>query len=349
MDVFLKATDSDGTISHFTVGSPMHGSLSESGSTRTYLPDAGYFGSDSVSYTATDNAGGVSNTAMINIVVEAPMVPSVSIINPVDGADMYSDSEFTLSYAFANAQTVRVKVNGVQVATGLSGNSLQVRTPNEQGAFIVEVIAQNENAQDLDAMASIQLNSILPPVNTSPIALFTAQSSGLSVTTDASSSSDADGDALTYTWDFSGTALSGVNATHRFASAGTYAVSLTVSDGIDSDTDTQQLTVNAPAAGVMCEYKIGNEWNSGFIASIVLTNTGSEPVNSWQVSWVYPEGVERSNGWNANVSGAKPYVATPLDWNSVIQPGQSIEFGMQGKKPEGTAAPTPEVIGDLCM
>ena len=56
---------------------------------------------------------------------------------------------------------------------------------------------------------------------------------------DGTGSSDPDGDALTYTWDFgdlSGTA-SGDSPSHTYADNGLYTVCLTVDDGTDTDTE----------------------------------------------------------------------------------------------------------------
>ena len=62
----------------------------------------------------------------------------------------------------------------------------------------------------------------------------------LTVDFDGSGSTDPEGDALTYSWDFGdGTVASGVTATHMYALAGNYTVILTVTDvsgGVGSDT-----------------------------------------------------------------------------------------------------------------
>jgi PKD repeat protein len=55
---------------------------------------------------------------------------------------------------------------------------------------------------------------------------------GLPITFDGRASSDPDGDELEYEWDFGdGTGAEGVQPTHVYANAGTYLVSLRVSDG----------------------------------------------------------------------------------------------------------------------
>ena len=59
------------------------------------------------------------------------------------------------------------------------------------------------------------------------------------VSVDASSSSDVDGDTLSYTWDFDGSIASGVNATHTYLTGGVKTITLTVADGKGmSDTTT---------------------------------------------------------------------------------------------------------------
>lgn len=65
------------------------------------------------------------------------------------------------------------------------------------------------------------------------------------ITFDGSASSDSDGDVLIFSWDFGdGSTVSGITATHRYPiSGGTYTVTLTVSDGQSSVSDTAIITV----------------------------------------------------------------------------------------------------------
>jgi PKD repeat protein len=70
-----------------------------------------------------------------------------------------------------------------------------------------------------------------PAPNQAPVASFTASATGLTVTVDGSDSTDADGSISTYAWTFGdGSTASGETASHEYEEAGTYSVTLTVTD-----------------------------------------------------------------------------------------------------------------------
>jgi hypothetical protein len=81
--------------------------------------------------------------------------------------------------------------------------------------------------------------------NSQPTAAFTSSTNGLTVSVNGSSSTDPDGDPLTYAWTFGdGSTATGVTASRTYAAAGTYTVGLTVSDGRGgSSSTTRSVTV----------------------------------------------------------------------------------------------------------
>jgi PKD repeat protein len=90
-----------------------------------------------------------------------------------------------------------------------------------------------------------------PPINNPPVASFTANpSSGtapLTVQFDGSASTDADGSIASYSWNFGDGSAAGAGVTtgHLYPSAGTYTVTLRVSDDLGaSGTSTQQVIVS---------------------------------------------------------------------------------------------------------
>jgi PKD repeat protein len=94
------------------------------------------------------------------------------------------------------------------------------------------------------------LDLVNPGGNRPPSASFSATpSSGeapLAVAFDASASSDPDGDALTYSWDFGdGASDSGETAAHTYTQNGDYTVTLTVGDGNLNATATTDIVVSS--------------------------------------------------------------------------------------------------------
>jgi cellulase/cellobiase CelA1 len=93
---------------------------------------------------------------------------------------------------------------------------------------------------------------------------------------------------------------------------------------------------------------VSNEWNTGFSAAVRITNNGTSAINGWTVNWSYSDGSKLTNSWNATVTGTNPYSATNLSWNNIIQPGQSVEVGIQGNKGTSATAQVPVITGSVC-
>ncbi len=92
--------------------------------------------------------------------------------------------------------------------------------------------------ENVDAATSGPVSRSVFVLNTAPTAragLNQTVAEGVSVSFDGSDSSDADGDALTFTWDFGDpsdpTPGSGLTPSHLYTNNGTYEVTLTVDDG----------------------------------------------------------------------------------------------------------------------
>ena len=85
--------------------------------------------------------------------------------------------------------------------------------------------------------------------NVPPEAEFDSTSEDLTLSVDASASTDSDGSIASYDWDFGdGTTDTGVTAEHTYASAGSYLVRLTVTDD-DGATDQATAAVTVPTGG----------------------------------------------------------------------------------------------------
>jgi hypothetical protein len=102
------------------------------------------------------------------------------------------------------------------------------------------------------------------PVNTPPNPSFSVTCSVLICSFDASASTDADGDVLTYSWTFGdGQTGTGALATHTYASAGTRTVTLVANDGTTTAQTTRQVTTALP---------VGGPGHTAEVTDTVLTN-----------------------------------------------------------------------------
>ncbi|RBY95120.1 radical SAM protein [Blastococcus sp. TF02-8] len=86
--------------------------------------------------------------------------------------------------------------------------------------------------------------------NVAPTAVFTSVVSDLTASVDATATTDPDGRVVSFAWDFGdGSAATGVTASRRYASPGTYTVTLRATDDKGAvGTTTRQVTVTAPPA-----------------------------------------------------------------------------------------------------
>ncbi|CRI62969.1 exported hypothetical protein [Thiocapsa sp. KS1] len=104
------------------------------------------------------------------------------------------------------------------------------------------------------------------PLNIRPVARFTALWNGVTVTLDASTSSDADGTVVAYEWDLGdGTVKSGATIQHGYARPGTFNVSLTVTDDSGGvGTVTKPVTFVAPELKVFEINRLVTKKDRGF-------------------------------------------------------------------------------------
>ena len=85
-----------------------------------------------------------------------------------------------------------------------------------------------------------------------------------------------------------------------------------------------------------------NDWTSGFNADMTVTNTGTQAISDWRLSFDY--GGNISSIWNASIVShtGNTYVIKPADWNTNIAAGSSTTFGFTATP--STPAPTNFVL-----
>lgn len=122
------------------------------------------------------------------------------------------------------------------------------------GTYYLRITLSIDGEEDLIDYITLNVQEPVQPTNHNPIAQFTftpANPTVNQVVSFTSTSSDQDGDTLTYSWDFKDSSTStSANPTHKFAKEGSYAVSLTVTDE-QGLTDTVTHTVNVEKVNVV--------------------------------------------------------------------------------------------------
>ncbi len=94
-----------------------------------------------------------------------------------------------------------------------------------------------------------------------------------------------------------------------------------------------------------------NDWGNGYVASVDITNTGTDPVNTWTLAFNWQTGWQQmSGGWNGTWSqtGASVQVSN-ADFNATIAPGATVNVGFVGSYQGPNVAPPLFVLnGKLC-
>ncbi|MFI8889851.1 glycoside hydrolase family 6 protein [Streptomyces paradoxus] len=97
----------------------------------------------------------------------------------------------------------------------------------------------------------------------------------------------------------------------------------------------------ADAAAVPCtvDYKIQNQWSTGFTAAVTITNN-SAAKSSWSLKWSYAGDQKVTSGWNAKLSQSGAAVtAANESYNAQLATGGSVSFGFQGSYSGSNAVP----------
>ncbi|NJO50945.1 MAG: hypothetical protein HC840_17560, partial [Leptolyngbyaceae cyanobacterium RM2_2_4] len=83
-------------------------------------------------------------------------------------------------------------------------------------------------------------------------------------------------------------------------------------------------------------FSVNNDWGSGFTGGMSIKNDGANSLKQWTLE--FEASFEITNIWNAEIVSktGNRYVIRNTSWNSNISPGQSISFGFNGSKANGT-------------
>lgn len=261
------STDSDGTIASykwsFGDGSTATGEAAQHEYARP--------GTYTIALTVTDDRGATDNSSR-SVTVAAPdqaptaefAVATAGLKTSVDGSASADADGAIASYAWDFGDGTK--------GTGATADHVYAK----DGSYVIRLTVTDE------AGTTASIERTVTVANAAPTAAIAHTIDGLAATFDASESTDADGAIDSYAWDFGdGTTGSGKQADHRYAKAGTYTVSLKVTDTLGaSTTETLEVQVTAPEGTASFEVAV-NGRSVDFDASASTAGTGTIAAYTW--------------------------------------------------------------------
>lgn len=252
---------------------PVHGSATVSGTTVTYTPTAGYSGSDSFTWHASNN-GGTSSDATVSLTVSAPalaVTPASGVLPAATAGRAWSQSLTasggTSPYSWASTTlppglTLNASAGTLSGTPSAAGNySFQVTATDAHGAtgsasYTLGVSAASPVTGD--SVVTVAANSSSNPV---PLSLSGGAATSVSIVTPpAHGSAVAAGKLVSYTPvpGYSGSDSFTYTATNSSGTSASARVSLTV---------TPVLLTLSPAGGSLPTAAAGSRWSQTVTAA----------------------------------------------------------------------------------
>jgi RHS repeat-associated protein len=230
--ITANASDSDGTITevHFYKGTTWIG-------TATTAPYSFNWGGVAVgtyllTAIAVDNTGATTTSAPVNITVNSNSPPTVTIASPANGASFTAPASISIS---ANASDSDGTISRIDFFQGVNLIGSDTTAPYSVVWNNVSSGSYSLTARATDnGGATATTSAVSITVNQPPTANAGGPYSGIvgqAVQFNGTGSTDSDGTITSYQWTFGdNTTGTGATSPHAYSTAGTYNVTLTVTD-----------------------------------------------------------------------------------------------------------------------
>lgn len=241
LPVTLEARDVDGDSLTFQLATaPAHGTLSGTPPEVTYTPEQDFHGEDSFTFSVSDGTDTSSATVSLTVsfVNDAPVAAAQSrVLEPVATALMLEGSD-------VDGDLLTFAIHSPPEHGTLEGTPPEVTfTPEEgfRGTTSFSFTVSDGVLGSEPATVTLRVGNSVPVV---AFNLATPQAEEGEPVRFEATAADANGDVLTFHWDFGdGVASEEVSPVHAYANEGRYEVVLRVSDGIDTVTHSRALEV----------------------------------------------------------------------------------------------------------
>ena len=329
--IVLTATDINGdSLAYTVVANPSYGTLTGSGATRTYEPNANYQGTDFFTFKANDGRVD-SNVATVAIRVggtnAAPVAQSQSKSVVSEGS--VEQMVITLVATDANLDVLTYAVGLAAHGTlfGVAPNLTYLPDQGYVGSDVINFKANDGMVDSNTATVTITVINAPPTVATAAAATsnpVTATTTALSVL----GANDCGESNLTYTWATTGTPPAAVTfsannsnaakvSTATFTKAGSYVLQCTMKDaGNLTATSSVTVTVNQTPTNMgltPASASVNATQTQQFTASIndqFGSALISQPTFAWSLSDSTSGSLNTTGLFTANSTGGGPYILT---------------------------------------
>ncbi|MFM0198579.1 putative Ig domain-containing protein [Paraburkholderia fungorum] len=232
------------------VNAARHGLATVAGTTITYTPNAGYSGTDSFTYSATNASG--SSTATVNIAVTAPTLT----VTPASGASLNATTGtgYTQTVSVAGGTSpYRFTASALPAGLSIDATTGTISgTPTATGTTTFTIVSTDANGVQVQARYTLTVSGVAPVAIDRSATLYAGQTTSVNLTDGASGGP------------FTGAAI--VSAPS--ASQGVATVS------VHGGVYTLTFAASAHASGaVLVRYTLTNEWGTSTPATVTLQVT----------------------------------------------------------------------------
>jgi cellulase/cellobiase CelA1 len=116
-----------------------------------------------------------------------------------------------------------------------------------------------------------------------------------------------------------------------------------VLDGLPSSASNMATASMPETAALSCHvaYSASEDWATGFVARIAITNSGSTPINGWKLTWTYAGNQQLTQSWDGTYAQTGESIAlSNASFNGTITPNAtSTGIGFQATYTGHNVAP----------
>ena len=294
------------------------GETSTQGPTTTHTYAAA--GTYQVKLTVTDNSG-LPNVITNSVTVETPnTAPTAAFSTSVDGLTLSVDGSTSTDPDGAITGYSWNWGDGTPDTTGRTAS----HTYGAAGDYTVTLTVTDNRGGTATTTETVTVT------HEAPTASFTSVQDGLKTIVDGTGSTAEDGATLSYAWNWGDNSAAGTGATasHTYAEAGTYTVTLTVTDSLgETATTSQDVTVTALTYAASDDFSrnVVSGWGSADIGGTWTAMYGAASAGS----------VDSSTGKLTLAKGTTRYMA--LQGVSLKDTEASVQFSLSAPPAQGNS------------